>query len=180
MPIAEPFFTEDWYAPERLAVLADLARACLPLAGAFVEIGCWEGRSTLAIAQAIGKRELHAVDTWAGSPDHESRDLAARRDVYGQFCRNLAGRKSVLAKIMNWRAYVATHAGPVAFVHIDGDHTYEEVHDCVTAFLPRMTPGGIICGHDYWAHFPGVMRAVDDVFPHAQKSGELWWQQVAP
>ena len=49
------------------------------------------------------------------------------------------------------------------FVYLDGNHTYEHVVWEIEQFWNRMSPGGILAGHDYdLSHYPGVVRAVQE------------------
>jgi hypothetical protein len=55
------------------------------------------------------------------------------------------------------------------FVFIDADHSYEGCRDDITAWLPKLKPGGWLCGHDYdRPAYPleGVKRAVDEFAAH--------------
>lgn len=49
-------------------------------------------------------------------------------------------------------------------VYIDADHAYEAVRDDIATWYPRISPGGALCGHDYYRekHWPGVKQAVDE------------------
>lgn len=49
----------------------------------------------------------------------------------------------------------------LAILNVDSWHVYPHVRDTLGPCLPKVYPGGIICGHDY---FPphGVVRAVDE------------------
>jgi predicted O-methyltransferase YrrM len=49
-------------------------------------------------------------------------------------------------------------------IFIDACHEYAECKSDIQAWMPLLNPGGIICGHDYWAAHIGVMNAVNDVF----------------
>ncbi len=55
-------------------------------------------------------------------------------------------------------------SGYLDLVFIDGDHGYPAVKQDITTWLPRIHPGGIICGHDYDPHSPGVINAVKECF----------------
>jgi predicted O-methyltransferase YrrM len=55
------------------------------------------------------------------------------------------------------------------FVFIDAEHTYEALSADIAAWLPKLKPGGLLCGHDYSKPgersalgWPGVVRAVDE------------------
>jgi len=46
------------------------------------------------------------------------------------------------------------------FVYIDGNHEYEFVKNDIQLYYPKIKPGGVIGGHDFGCHYPGVPRAV--------------------
>jgi len=53
------------------------------------------------------------------------------------------------------------------FVYIDASHVYKDVMDDCIAWLPKVKPGGVLCGHDYdftykVGHCPRVIQAVND------------------
>lgn len=173
-----PVFHEDWFGEASQRALADLYTRVRDLPGLVVEVGCWEGRSTCALARACFPAVLAAVDTWEGSPGEISAELAAERDVYGTFVSNVAKltKGNVEPFRMGWREFFASHAAPLKFVHIDATHTYEEVRDNIAAALPLTVSGAIICGDD--AHHEPVMRAVLEHFPDVQRTATLWWAQI--
>lgn len=52
----------------------------------------------------------------------------------------------------------------VAFVYIDGTHSYEQVKKDIENYAPLITLGGYIGGHDYVKGWSDVIKAVDAVF----------------
>lgn len=170
-------FTEDWFPHESRLALDNLARRVQCLNGDLVEIGSWEGRSTLVLAEATAPRVVHAVDTWEGSPGEVSADLARERDVYTRFVTNTVGHPNIVAHRTGWRDYFAADAGPLRFVFIDAEHTYREVWDTIETVLPRMVRGGIICGDDM--HHPPVWQAVSEWFGRSTPTlATLWWHRT--
>lgn len=168
-----PTFTEDWFGDWSCSVLADLVREVADVPGRLVEVGSWEGRSTIAMANATS-REIHAVDTWAGSPGEISAALAGERDVHATWRANIdeATTGNVVEHRMDWRKYATEDGSPVALLFIDAEHTYDEVADNITAFLPLMSPGGIICGDDM--HHPPIKRAVVETLGTWVTEATLW------
>jgi beta-1,4-mannosyl-glycoprotein beta-1,4-N-acetylglucosaminyltransferase len=175
-PSHAPRFTEDWMGEQHSARLAWLARQA-PQDGLCVEIGSWEGASTIALAHAL-RRPLIAVDTWAGNldegDDHPSVQAAAARDVYAQFVANLAAFSitTVTPQRMDWRDWAATDAEPLAFVFLDAAHDVETVAAQIRALAPRLVPGGILCGDDW--HAPGVRLALT-LLDGVESDGKIWW-----
>lgn len=171
-------FTEDWFPLESCVALGRLGRSVSRLPGAIVEVGCWEGRSTCALANAIHPEIVHAVDTWDGSPGEISHDLAQTRDVFRVFEHNVRAltHGNVQPHRLGWRDFFDVFDGPCKLVHIDAEHTYREVRDNIEAVLPLIVPGGIICGDD--AHHPPVIDAVMDALGEYEREATLWiWRK---
>lgn len=177
-PDYAPRFHEDWTSGEHSTALTRIA-SFAPDDGICVEVGSWEGASTIAIARGLGERTLYAVDTWAGNsdedPDHPTVAIAERRDVYAQFLRNVEayGMHYIEPKRMDWTLWAARNENPIAFMHLDAAHDECSVRDQLSVFLPRLVPGGIICGDDYYA--AGVQTAVRAAIPDAISNGRIWW-----
>lgn len=169
-------FTEDWFGFDSQRALQHAAICTNGVEGRVVEVGCWEGRSTVALAHAVAPEIVHAVDTWEGSPGEPSADLAATegRDVFATFTENVAEltRGNVESHRMGWREYFVADATPIRFLHIDAEHTYQEVFDNILTALPLMAVGGIICGDD--VHHPPVKQAVLDTLGEFQERATLW------
>ena len=164
-------FHEEWFGEASQQALADLYAKVSHLEGDVVEVGCWEGRSTIALAHACAPQRVHAVDTWQGSPGEISASLAAQRDVLTTFLANTDGL-NVDVYVMGWADYFAGHAGPTKFLHIDAEHSYDQVAGNIAAALPFMVPGAVMCGDD--VHHPPVRQAVLEAFPAAQAIATLW------
>lgn len=174
--------TENWYDSAKCAVLSALALSLRDRVGLFVEVGCWQGRSTMVLANAIFPQVLHCVDHWKGdltSPDTGvSPQLAASRDVQAEFVHNMNTATHGNYRIFNmdWEAYAASRRGPeFAFVHLDAAHDYESVYKQVLWFNTHLVEGGMLVGDDY-SH-PGVYKAVNELLPgHMELSGLWVWK----
>jgi predicted O-methyltransferase YrrM len=174
----EDAFGEQWFGPASCQALMRLGKKVKDLDGRIVEVGCWTGRSTCALAQAVYPEDVHAVDTWAGSPGEISAELAQQRNVYEQFVSNVGQftRGNVEVHRQGWREYFAASEAPIKLLHIDACHTYDEVFDNITAALPLMVIGGILCGDD--AHHPPVISAVADTLGMVELQATLWTKVV--
>lgn len=165
-------FTECWFDVAAQATLAELVRASSDIDGLVIEIGAWEGRSTVVLAEAASPRIVHTCDTWRGSPSDVSGSLAAERDVFAQWRSNVAHLNNVVAHRMGWREYVPTITEPVAFCFIDAEHTYAEVFDNIVAIAPLMPSGAILCGDDIRS--AEVARACADALGEFREHGAMW------
>jgi predicted O-methyltransferase YrrM len=170
-------FTEAWYHPLGLLALERAFRLSRGVTGAVIEVGCWEGRSTCTLANVAYPQMIHAVDTWEGSPGEISEGLAKERNVFATFVENIQQLTfgNVQAHVMSWQDYFERFPNPVRFIHIDAEHTYEQVRDNIETVLPLLVPGGVICGDD--AHHPPVISAARDVLGDITIDMSLWWWQ---
>lgn len=168
----------------QLDVLAALAQSTGYLDGEAIEIGTWQGRSAIPIANAIRPKFLHVVDHWQGddpaavAAGRGIRPELAARDNYGIFTANVAeateGNVSVWK--MGWREFAAQWEHPVRFLHLDATHTAQEVADNITALLPYAVPGAIFAGDDW--DWPEVEAGVRQAFPNRpvnEQFNKLWW-----
>lgn len=176
----QPEYHENWYDGGQALFVGGLAREAP--AGARVEIGCWEGRSSVVLAQMIFPHILHCVDHWQGNtdedPDHESGRLAKERNIFATFHNNVnrltAGNTEHY--FMSWQQWVEDQDQPIAFLHLDASHDRASVRDCLLAIKPFLVEGAILCGDD--AYHEGVALGVGDVFPEAEIIGQRLWKVV--
>ena len=166
-------FHEDWLPAESCVALQRLVHHTRRVRGDIIEIGSWEGKSTIALATAAAPDRVRAVDTWLGSPGEDSERLAASRDVYAQFCENTAHLDNIDVYRMGWRDFAKGYKGRIRLLFIDAEHTYEEVSDTIVAFLPYMREGGIICGDD--VNQPPVRTAVLDTLGDGSSHASIWY-----
>ena len=170
------------------AGLYDQAVHSAPAEGAsLVEVGCWLGRSTAYLADAIrrsGKAiRLTAVDTWTGCDSDptgaEARTmLAAGEPLYSRFLANIVrcGLAPYITPLRIRSPVAAESFAPASLdlVYIDGEHTYDAVWADIAAWRSRVKPGGILAGHDY--DMPAVRSAVHDAFgPDVPTVGRASW-----
>jgi predicted O-methyltransferase YrrM len=171
-------YSEDWFGEASREALAQLLTLVDDLDGDIIEVGSWQGRSTVALANAAHPAVVHAVDTWEGSPGEVSHALAAKRDVFREFQANIAAdtKGNVVVHRMGWREFFADYDGKARLVFIDAEHSYREVHDNVVAARRHIVPGGIVCGDDN--HHPPVQQAVVETLGDANLAATLWWWQA--
>jgi predicted O-methyltransferase YrrM len=162
------------------------------LSGEIIEIGCWEGKSTISLANACQPETLICNDTWLGNVAesavtgqmHPTELIVKERDVYSQFLKNMdtntKGNYSVVK--MDCLEWLKTNNTPIKFIHIDASHEYESVHETIRLVLPRMVRGGIMCGDDILSAnihrhdlHGGVERAVQELLPGYKTDGNLWY-----
>jgi hypothetical protein len=147
------------------------ARATDPI----VEIGAYKGRSMCFLADGSNegnKVPVFSVDLWEeGSgyaltrdgrkiPRPYARPSTRRlyedaRKQYGHgLVKPIRGDSATVAQSFNL---------PVGMLFVDGDHTEKGVMADLEAWMPKVTPDGIIAFHDMNA--PGVLKAIEKYLP---------------
>ena len=153
--VADPAVCEmgGMYLSGRMARLAD--RCAQRVLGDFVEIGCWEGATTVPLAMVAMRhgRRVIAIDPWDGTG-------RGRAEGYQFFLEAIEPVKDV---IDIWQTHseapeaIARLAGrPLAFAFIDGLHTYEGVASDLKAVAH--CKGLIACDDCNWNE--GIRRAI--------------------
>ncbi|MES2341725.1 MAG: class I SAM-dependent methyltransferase [Pseudomonadota bacterium] len=127
------------------------------------EIGVGDGVHARALLDAIPGLFLYCVDPWddgGGNRRGESSyqaTLAALEPYRGQVD---------IVRMTSAEALAEWTAGPLDFVFIDGAHDYASVARDIAGWAPKVRPGGIVSGHDYYtlkaSKVGGVVNAVDD------------------
>lgn len=155
----------------RWEVLAGLAQSIS--AKTFVEVGCREGRTTGFMLANLPDLEVIAIDPWApvANADEDYKDWNFGQ-IECDFWANVGahGDRCHMKRMTSLDAARAATPPPPLFreydmVFIDAGHDYENALADIKAWWPLVRAGGILCGHDYQHHFPGVMRAVAKAFP---------------
>lgn len=167
-----------WLQDPAAQLLRELVKETKGVAGAFVEVGSYHGRSAIVIGTEVRKLKgkLYCVDTWNGPAYHDVYDkLPANRRKYiwegennpfGKFMANItaAKLKTTVKPIMGAsEAVLSEWDRPLRFVYIDGCHYYDFVKKDA-GWRKHLVKGGIIAFHDYTnAAWPEVRKAVDEV-----------------
>jgi len=169
---------------EGRALFAAAAGVPATVAGPFLEIGSYCGRSALFLGAAAEARGtvLFCVDHHHGSeenqpgwPWHEP-DLVdpatGRLDTLPTFRRTVeaAGLGDTVVAVVGASTTVARHwTTPLAFLFVDGGHGSDPAHDDFEQWAPKVAPGGRL--------------AVHDVFPDPADGGrppyEVWCRALA-
>ena len=154
-----------------------------------VEIGIWQGRSTLYLANKIRQSQkaifFYAFDTFEGSPEHslQLQAIAGQgKTLEGIFRDNLSasGCEDYVKAIRQDSVSAANRFEDASLdmVFLDGQHEYEAVKADIYAWLPKIKPGGLLAGDDYQPSWPGVIQAVDELLPEHTVTN--WWQYRLP
>ena len=178
----------------KLSFLYDLAvrveKEGIP--GDFVQCGVWRGGSAALVARAwhaSPNRRLWLLDSWAGQPAPDARDVSEYREdaAPGMFASSAEDAQRFLVKEMQvsperlrfiegWFdqtvATVSSRIDSVALLHVDCDF-YGGTRTCLDGFDRLLSPGAPIVVDDYGT-WKGCREAVDEY--RARSPGlELDW-----
>ena len=185
-------FNEDWYSADQCNNLIKLVISVNEIKGSVIEIGCWEGKSTICIANACYPDNLICNDTWLGNVaesnitgiKHITEVILENRNVYNIFMNNMNNntRKNYTVVKKDCIEWLKTFNEPIKFIHIDASHEYDSVFETIKLVLPNMVKGGIICGDDFLSANidrkdlnGGVERAVRELLPGFENKENLWF-----
>lgn len=117
----------------------------------FVELGVHTGHSYNAFCQAVDScstgTRCYGVDTWKGD-EHTG---PYEEEIYNALQRHQDQHYSTFSYLLRKtfdQALVQFSDGSIDLLHIDGMHTYEAVRHDFEAWLPKMSPRGVVVFHD--------------------------------
>ena len=158
------------------AGLLHWAACAWPVAGPVLELGAYEGRSTIVFASA--GRQVHAVDAWSLSVNDLSAygDKASADAVFERFLENLR-HAGVESRVRPHRGLTHDMARrwniPGAVLFVDAGHTYADVKGDLELWAPHLASGGVLLMHDVLGDvYLDVTRAASELL----KQG---WRVVA-
>ncbi|MET0729385.1 MAG: class I SAM-dependent methyltransferase [Acidimicrobiales bacterium] len=194
MPSSAPSFSavrdalqpiSGWLTDTQAERLFEAARR-VPTAGRIVEIGSFQGRSTVALALGASEMTgpLVAIDPHAGN-DRGPQEIAgygaeaaADHDV---FHANLE-TAGVADRVRHVRQYSSAAleeaAGPIDLLYIDGAHRFGPARADIVEWGAHVVPGGSLLIHDTFSSV-GVTAALlvtllpGDRFRYVGRSGSL-------
>jgi predicted O-methyltransferase YrrM len=156
---------EGWMSPGQASTLYDAARRCPP-GGTIVEIGSFQGRSTIVLASAASPDvAVIAIDPHAGNdrgPQEIDGYADAAADDHAVFLANLE-RAGVADRVRHVRKFsddaLADVEAPIDVLYIDGAHRYGPARADIRDWGARVTGGGTMLIHDSFSSI-GVTLAI--------------------
>jgi predicted O-methyltransferase YrrM len=111
-------------------------------AGVICEIGCYEGKTSIAFARNTAGT-VYSVDPF----------LKGRLGIsYGEWIARLHRKRGDAKNLFFLRGFsndiARTFQLPIDFLFIDADHSYEAIKTDWNSWCPKMAQGGIIALHD--------------------------------
>ena len=154
-----------WMTRSQGRTLYDAARDCPP-GGLIVEIGSFQGRSTIVLASAAPDgATVFAIDPHAGNdrgPEEISGFETAAADDHSTFLANLDAA-SVSDRVTHLRMFADAALGEIEgqidVLYVDGAHRYAPARADIRDWGRRVRPGGTLLIHDSFSSI-GVTMAI--------------------
>lgn len=137
----------------------DLLRYAATLArdnpGLVCEFGVYRGSSVNLLAQCLPDRPVYGFDSFEGLPTRWRSGF--ERGSFGT-SGTLPRVRPNVRLVKGWfsqtlEPFLASHAGPMALVHIDCD-VYDSTRTVLEALAPRIQPGTVLVFDEYF-NYPG-------------------------
>jgi len=169
--------------------LLGLARCAtmVPKGGVVVETGSLFGRSSYVWAMNIDPTaKVYCIDPW--KREHWIVELVEKRqnvempfsieahEFYTKECRNITRIQGYSPDVVEtwWST-------PIDLYFDDSDHNEPGLSRNWDFWVPRVKPGGIICGDEYYPDYPDVLakiRAYEKLWnTRANPTGLFWWMR---
>ena len=149
-----------WLSEDEAITLYELARQLPANSPVAVEIGSWQGKSSLVLSKGLkGKTSpvLYCIDPFNGDAGASDRVLYSRalttmnKSLKEAFLDNMR-RHGVLDVVRPLEGYsfdvVKDFKGPIDLLFIDGAHEFDAVLQDYEQWSPLLRPGGTIAFHD--------------------------------
>lgn len=168
--MSEYEFTSDWFTKN--IPLWEQLKSRLPEGCNFLEIGSYEGRSTVWIANNFRDGSKYdawtyitCIDTWEGGEEHNSIDM---KSVEQRFNKNVAELEATVNKVSIFKikktstdalAELLYNGSMFGFIYIDGSHVASDVLTDAVMAWNLLVPGGLMVFDDYaWTDVPSELH----------------------
>jgi len=159
----------------------------IPDGSLMVEVGSFRGKSLCSIAPLILQKKLSviSVDIFGSvfyfEPGVNNKEAGMLKDFVTNVHDAGLDPLVICGKSKNAAEFCKMGNLHPALVFIDAEHTYEAVKSDIETWWPLLLPGGIISGHDYslgGVYWPGVFKAVNEIFPNKHHADLYIWSAV--
>ena len=145
-------FTKDWFhwAPDVWTQLIPV----MPGKMSFLEIGSFEGRSAIWIAENLAgpDAEITCVDTWEGGEEHKilGTDVSGSEALFDANTSQCdAAVTFTKIKATSYEALASMTKKRFDFIYIDGSHVGKDVLTDACMAWPLLKAGGLMVFDDY-------------------------------
>jgi predicted O-methyltransferase YrrM len=151
-------FKHDWFSNniENLSKIFSHYRSAIP--PNILEIGAFEGRSTVWFLENVSDCSVTTIDTWAGGNDHDPNNTEISFiDAESNFYHNIGYYRDRVAVFKDTSYNALTNLinsnKTFDFVYVDGSHTAIDVNLDLILSFKLLNLGGILYVDDYFWGF---------------------------
>jgi len=151
-PRHKPIFTADWFT-SRIPAFTEWLKDYRNKPCNALEIGCYEGRSTLWFLENILTHKdsmLTVIDTFEGGEEHSKEQIEG---LYERFLHNIEPYKDKIdiykADSFNTLNQLLLQQKKFDFIYVDGSHKAEDVYLDAKFSWELLKPNGIMIFDDY-------------------------------
>lgn len=149
-------FSTDWFSgniPYWLIIFNKFQLIDKPLS--CLEIGSWEGRSSLFILESLPNSKLTCVDTWQGADEHKGSNIL--NTIEQNFDNNLWDHRDRLTKYKGTSfSFFDNLESNIKFdlIYIDGSHYIDDVMIDALKSFAHLNVGGVMIFDDFfWGYY---------------------------
>lgn len=174
---------KGWFPDESAKILQELIEGLGVTR--VLEVGAYLGRSTGFFAErvdAVTVIDPFTTEGWADAEiNGDVKAWAGEGSFYNKFHANMCDLgvidkinivEATSAQASRLKKTQLSFSHP-ELVYIDGAHDYENVKQDLLLWKDYAMK--VICGDDYDDNWPGVKKAVDEVFPERVIEGRFWY-----
>ena len=126
-----------------------------------VEVGCYHGVCSELFAENF--QTVFCVDPWN---DEETRvndhNMSMIEELFNKRVKKFTNITKMKMKSLD--AVSEFEDESLDFVYLDARHEFKHIKNDIQKWLPKVKLGGYVGGHDYSNGWPGVRRAVNEIF----------------
>lgn len=160
-------FSHDWFSGNipNLTEIANHWRVARPSPFSILEIGSFEGKSTVWLGTHFKPTEIVCIDTWQGGADHVGTGINFE-EIRSHFLHNTSMLFQIGIRVEDIVA--DSYTGLIQlnaqnrlfdFIYVDGSHTAKDVLQDLVLSYPLLKPGGIIYCDDYlWGYNDAIIN----------------------
>ncbi|MGB3966380.1 MAG: hypothetical protein WBO45_06590 [Planctomycetota bacterium] len=178
---------------EERRYLTWLTEHCFEGFGAIVDLGCWLGGSSCALAEGLARagkpHRIHSYDLFVWEPGYMEQDAPLGRpqgwDFLPEFERRTAKYRQWLApKKVDLTTFTWT-GGPIEILFVDAAKTWGLLNSILAAFGPALVPGRSRVVFQDYRYFPchwlvPVIESRPDVWREAEAVAEGYTVTFVP
>jgi len=130
------------------------------------EIGVFEGDFSQQILKTVKPKKLFLIDPWGGVDHEEGQGEKRYQKVLDRFKSEIKNGTVVVYRAFSHDVVEKFDDDFFDWIYLDGGHTYNNIMEQFSEYLPKIKLHGFVTGDDYGRddenHRKNVTRAVDE------------------